>query len=348
MNTQSENILRVGMIGCGEIGVANARSIHNAQNACISMAMDVVEEVAKDIGEKYDAPYTTDVKELLASPDVDAVIISVPHYLHAPLTIEAAKVGKHVMVEKPIAINLEQADEMIETCKQAGILLSVCLVSRYSAMAVKSKELIEKGVIGKITGIKISAISDKPEHYWHGGYSGRVKSDWRIEKAKSGGGYLIMNLVHDIDRLRYITGLEAVRVYSEYDTFATPVEVEDTLTVVLRYNNGAIGSFDGSSCAKGRESFGNRIYGVEGQIVCGNPLRVYTTKNVEGLNANEWNEIRLEEPYDSRVKFIEEFADAVFSKNQPPITGYDGRATLEIIVAAYESGERKAVIELPM
>ncbi|MBM3235201.1 Gfo/Idh/MocA family oxidoreductase [Candidatus Poribacteria bacterium] len=341
-------MLRVGMIGCGEIAVANARSIHNAQNACIAMAMDVVENVAKDIGEKYNAPYTTDVKELLANPDVDAVIISTPHYLHAPLAIQSAEAGKHVMVEKPIAINLKQADEMIAACEKAGVLLSVCFVSRYSASTVKSQELIEQGVIGKIIGIKISGMSNKPEHYWHGGYSGRVKTDWRQQLDKSGGGYLIMNLVHNIDRLRYITGLEAVRVYSEYDTFVTPVEVEDMLNVVIRYNNGAIGSIDGSSGAVGGESFGDRIYGTEGQIVSSNPLRVCTTKSVEGLNANEWNSIKLEEAYDSRVRFIEEFAEAVFAGKQPPITGHDGRATLEIIVAAYESGKRKSVVELPM
>jgi len=336
------------MIGCGEIAVANARSINNAKNACITMAMDVVEDVAKDLGEKYNAPYTTNVEELLANPDVDAVIISTPHYLHAPLAVQAAQAGKHVMVEKPIAINLKQADEMIEACKKAGVLLSVCFVSRYGASTIKAKELIEQGAIGKIIGIKISGMSNKPEHYWHGGYSGRVKTDWRQQLDKSGGGYLIMNLVHNIDRLRYITGLEAVRVYSEYDTFATPVEVEDMLNVVLRYNNGAIGSIDGSSCAAGGESLGDRIYGTDGQIVCSNPLRVYTTKSVEGLNANEWNQLKIEELYDSRVRFIEEFAEAVLDGKQPPITGYDGRATLEIIVAAYESGRRKAVVELPM
>ena len=334
------------MIGCGEIGVANAKSIDGAQNARISMAMDVVEKVAKDIGEQYNAPYTTDVGELLASQEVDAVIISTPHYLHAPLTVQAAKAGKHVMVEKPIAINLEQADEMIAACENAGVLLSVCFVSRYSVYCLKAKELIEKDVIGKIIAVKISAISDKPESYWHGGYSGRVKSDWRVFKEKSGGGYMIMNLVHDIDRLRYITGLEAVRVYSEYDTFATDVEVEDFLSVVIRYDNGAIGSIDGSSCAKGRESFGNRIYGMEGQIIVGNPLRVYTTKSVEGLAANKWNEIRMEEPYDSRVRFIEEFAEAVLEGKQPPITGYDGKATLAIIVGAYKSGETNVPVNL--
>ena len=341
-------MLKVGMIGCGEIAVANARSINSAKNACIAMAMDVVEEVAKDLGEKYDAPYTTDAKELLANPEIDAVIISTPHYLHAPLAIQSAEAGKHVMVEKPIAINLKQADDMIAACEKADELLSVCFVSRYGASTIKIKELIEQGVIGKIIGIKISGMSNKPEHYWHGGYSGRVKTDWRQQLDKSGGGYLIMNLVHNIDRLRYITGLEAVRVYSEYDTFVTPVEVEDMLSVVIRYNNGAIGSIDGSSCAAGGESFGDRIYGTDGQIVCGNTIRVYTEKSVADLNANEWNQIKLEEARDSRVQFIEEFAGAVLEGKQPPITGQDGRATLEIIFAAYESGRRKSVVELPM
>ncbi len=333
--------LRIGIIGCGEIAVSHARSIADARNARIVMTMDVKREVAKDLADRYGAAHTTDLDEVLSNPDVDAVYIATPHYLHAPISIKAADAGKHVMVEKPIAVDLQQARDMIEAAERNGVLLSVCFVMRYRPDVRKAKELLGQGVIGDVIALKMSAMGDKPASYWHGGYSGRVKTDWRTKKDQSGGGILIMNAVHNIDMMRFITGLEAVRVYAEYDTFVTPVEVEDWINVIVRYDNGAIGSIDASSCAKGREGFGDRIFGKEGHIALGNPLRLYTTLPVKGLEPGRWNEIQLPQIRNPRILYIEEFAEAVLSgADEPPVTGEDGLKALQIILAAYESGEK--------
>jgi len=333
--------LKIGIIGCGEIAVSHAHSIADARNARIVMTMDVKGEVAKDLADRYGAAYTTDLDEMLSNSDVDAVYIATPHYLHAPISVKAADAGKHVMVEKPIAVNLQQAQDMIETAKRNGVLLSVCFVMRYRPDVRKAKELIERGAIGDVIALKMSAMVDKPASYWHGGYSGRVKTDWRTKKDQSGGGILIMNAVHNIDVMRFITGLEAIRVYAEYDTFVTPVEVEDWINVIIRYDNGAIGSIDASSCARGKGDFGDRIFGEEGQIVLGTPLRIYTTLPVEGLEPGKWNEVQLPRIGNPRTLYIEEFAESVFSgADKPPVTGEDGLKALQIITAAYESGEK--------
>jgi len=342
--------LRFGMIGAGEIAFgATAKKIEAARNAKIVAVMDPVEEVAKSFAETYSTDWTTETSELLARDDVDAVVISAPHYLHAPLTVQAAEAGKHVLVEKPIACTLEQADRMIDACKRAGVHLSVLLCSRYWSGVVKAKELIEAEAIGKIIALKFHVAGDKPEAYWTGGYTRRVKTDWRTSKEKAGGGILIMNLVHDIDRLRYITGLEAVRVYAEYDTFATNVEVEDFITVSLRYDNGAIGNILASSCARGGKGTGNRIYGTHGQILFEgtDALEVYTTRDVPGLKGNEWTTVRLNS-VDGRLVTIERFADAVLEGRPVDIPGEEARKTLEVILAAYKSGELKQPVTLPL
>ncbi len=338
--------LRIGIIGCGEIAVQHAKGIHGANNAEIGMVMDVVPALAKDLGEKYNVPYTTDIDAFLNQKDIDAVYLAIPHHLHAPLTIKAARAGKHVMVEKPMAVNLTQAEEMIDECRKAGVSLSVCFVLRYLASTIKARELIQRGAIGKVFATEILVMAEKPASYWQGGYTGRAKSDWRTSKEKSGGGILIMNVSHNIDTMRYITGLEAKRVYSEYDTFATPVEVEDTILCILRYDNGAIGCIEASSCARGRGSATDRIYGSEGQIVLGTPLKVYTAKEMKGLKSNRWNEITLKQTYDLRTKYVEEFAEAVLLGREPPITGKDGYAALEVVVAAYKSGQTHTPISL--
>lgn len=341
--------LRIGMIGCGEIAYkATGHSIRASTNAEMVVAMDPVEEVARSFGEAFGVEATTGVDAVLSSPDVDAVVISTPHYLHAPLTIAAARAGKHVMVEKPIACTLEQADAMIAACRKAGVLLAVNLVSRYDPDAAQAKEWIAQGAIGKIIACKFHAASNKPDSYWTGGYTGRVQTVWRKSKEQSGGGMLIMNLVHDIDRFRYITGLEAVRVYAEYDTYATDVEVEDFITLSIRYDNGAIGNLMASSCARGNEGTGNRIYGTEGQIIFDrDKLRIYTNRETEGLQSGAWNEVQVP-VIDARQVFIERFADAWSEGRTPDIPGEEGRKTLEVIYAAYRSGEIHQPVSLPM
>lgn len=346
--TESDKI-RIGMIGCGEIAYkATAQSIQGIDNAEMIVGVDPVEHVARSFGETYGIETTTNLDAVLDSPDVDAVVISTPHFTHAPLAIAAAQAGKHVMVEKPIAVNLEQADAMIAACRDAGVLLAVNLCSRYEPPAVKAKELIAKGAIGGIMALKFHGASNKADSYWTGGFTQRVHTTWRKSKEESGGGILIMNFVHDIDRLRYITGLEAVRVYAEYDTYVTDVEVEDFIAVSLRYDSGAIGSLLASSCARGGESTGNRIYGSCGQIVFGRGgMRVYTTQEVEGLEQNGWTTFDLPR-VDSRGISLQRFAQAIQEGTPVDIPGEEGRKTLETIYAAYRSGEIHQPVDLPI
>ena len=348
----------MGIIGCGEItSKSTAPAFIEAGNVEIGMVMDVIEWAARDLGKRYGVPYTTDLREVLSNRDIDFVYIATPHHLHAPVGIESAKAGKHVIVEKPIAVDLEQADAIISECRRNEVKLTICFPLRYKPHIIKAKELVDEKVLGKIIGMRITNLGMKPGSYWMGGYTGRVKSDWRTSKEKSGGGILIMNSIHDIDFMRYITGLEARRVYSEYDTFLTPVEVEDFINVTIRYANRAIGTIEASSCADSgpgsRETYGNSIYGSQGQLIIPSPygspfLWLYTMKDTEFGEAETWHKIILEKKHNHLTRFIEEFADAVLSGDDPPVTGEDGRNALEIVIAAYESGLKKSPIDLPL
>jgi len=344
--------LRLGMIGCGEIAVQTAKGIAAAASVQHVMVMDVSERVARDMGETHGVPYTTSVEELLADPNVDAVYIAIPHYLHAPLTIQALQAGKHVLVEKPIATTLADADAMIAAARATGKTLSVAYHAQVDAGCQAIRTLIADGAIGKVVGTRIVFRGDKPASYWHGGYSGRIQTDWRVSKAKAGGGVLIMNTVHDLNTLRYMTGLEATRVYAEYDTYATPVEVEDYIAVTYRYTNGAIGTLEAGSAIRGRDPVGevNRIYGEAGQITLGNPARIYVTREVAGLAAGAWQDVPAP-PRDragGRAAIVDGFARAVLGGQAPPVRAEDGRAALEIIVAAYQSGQEHRPIALPL
>ncbi len=342
--------LKIGMIGCGEIAFkSTAKAIQASRNAEMVIGMDTIAEVASSFGETYDVPHTTEVDDVLSHPDVEAVVISAPHFLHEPLTVQAARAGKHVMCEKPIACTLEQADRMIAACRDAGVLLSINLMTRYSAQTEKAKELVDAGAVGRIIGLQFHVMADKPESYWTGGYTGRVKTDWRMSREKSGGGVLVMNLIHDMDRFRYITGLEAVRAFAEFDTFCTDTEVEDYVSATYRYDNGAIGSVTAASCARGGVAHGNRITGTDGQILFERrELKVFTRKENIGLKPGEWNTVPMPEEDYPVQRYVERFADAVSSNQQPDIPGEEGRKALELVVAAYRSGENHSMVEIPL
>ena len=343
--------VKFGMIGCGEAAFElSGKAIKDARNAEMIIAMDPVPDVARSFGERFGVPYTTKLEEVLENGEVEAVVISTPHFLHEPLTVQAAKAGKHVMCEKPIACSIDQADRMIEACREAGVFLTVSMIPRYDPATVKAKELVAQGAIGQVVGLQSHLIVHKPESYWNGGLTGRVKSDWRKYWEQSGGGILMMNLVYEVDRFRYITGLEVTRASCEYDTFCTNVAVEDYITVIYRYHNGAIGTVTAASCTHGGRGPGNRIVGTEGQIVFEaaeipistfrmKRLLVFTHSNVAGLKPGKWNKVPLALGGSPRQIYVERFAGAVLTGQPVDIPGEEGRKVLEATLAAYQSAE---------
>ncbi|MCS7253379.1 MAG: Gfo/Idh/MocA family oxidoreductase [Armatimonadota bacterium] len=337
--------MRFGIIGCGEIAVRTAEAIAQSESATVVATMDVNEGLAKDLAERHNVRYSTDLDELLSWDDVDAVYISTPHHLHAPQAIRSAEAKKHIVVEKPMALNVAEAKEMIEACKSNGVVLSVCFPMRYLPHIRKAKELLSKGTIGRVVGISIKVLIDKPASYWTGGYTGRAKTDWRMHKETAGGGILIMNAIHNIDWMRYLTGLEVERVYAEYGTLVTEgIDVEDVACVVLRYANGAVGMIEALSCAAGSygpgQWSGDRIYGTHGTIVLTEPLRLYTKVGDLGYPTNQWIEVPSREmERNDRKLFIDDFVRSVSEGKEPLVSAYDGLVSVAIIEAAYISLE---------
>jgi len=344
--------VRFALIGCGEIGLHTAESARRAADTCeLTVVQDIVPELARDCAEHYGVPWCADYGAVLARKDVDAVVISTPHYLHAPLTVQAARAGKHVLCEKPIACTLAQADEMIAACRESGVRLSVLHTTRFGPGLAEIREQLHQGIIGRIVALHISRFIGKPESYWNGGYSGRAKSDWRKSKEKAGGGVAIMNLIHDTDRLHWLAGLTPERVYAEMDTHCTATEVEDDIAIVVRYTNGAIGSIVGCSCAHGKGLNASRLVGTCGQMSLEGSGGVFTTRQTTpGLAPEVWHEFpKRQKRSDQRAVQMRMFAEAVLSRveNAPlPVSGEEARASLAFILAAYESAGRKAPVLL--
>jgi predicted dehydrogenase len=344
--------LRIGMIGCGEIAVRNAMAIKNSPFAQVSMALDLQEKLAQDLAGRHGARYTTDIAELLDS-EIEAVLISTPHHLHAPLAIQAAEHGKHVIVEKPIALNPEQAQQILSACRQAGVTLSVMYCERYQPHIQRAKQIVGSGALGNFMGAALIFQADKAMAYWSGGFSGRVHTDWRTAPEKSGGGVLIFNIVHYLDIIRYLSEAEVSRVSSVYTTLDSPTQTEDSISMSLQFANRAVGSVLASSCVRGGGGWLEiRLWGMDGQLVIRNPnlaktpLEFFSLRKFENYPPGHWHALGKFPQIDERSLFISRFAQAVCNGQAPDISGEDALAVQKIVDAAYRSGASGQAVEI--
>ncbi len=343
--------LRFGLIGCGEIAVETSKAIIASDLAEVVVCMDVVEGMAADLAGTHGARSTTSFEEVLADEQVQAVVLSTPHYLHVTQTVAAAEAGKHVLVEKPIACDLVQADTMIAATEKAGVKLDVLYPARFGFQAEKVRELYQAGALGKILAIHFDNMSAKPEKYWKGGWTGRIQTDWRMSREKAGGGVTIMNLSHNIDAMIYALDMKPTRLFAEFDNFRTPqVDVEDFLAFTMRLEGGTIVSLNAASGCVADDIRGDIIYGDKGQIAMRyNFFRVFLTEPFGDIPAGEWHDMPLpKDRNDGRLVHVNGFAKAVLQGATEPVPGPQARRALEIVRAAYISGQTHEVVHFPV
>jgi UDP-N-acetyl-2-amino-2-deoxyglucuronate dehydrogenase len=343
-----EKRLRVGVVGGGDIGLRNANSVQAAPAARVAAVCDINPEVLRDLAKRFKVPAIPEYERLLARPDVDAVLLCLPHNLHAPFAIQAAQAGKHVLLEKPMGANLHDATRIVEACRQAGVRLSVNFSFRYCPAVQLARHLIRDGVLGEIFGVQINLLMFKGARYWAGGFTARASGDWRASKEQAGGGILILQVCHAIDYLRYCTGLEVTRTSSEYGTFASPVEVEDAVVVNLEYDNSAIGSITASSYWRATPLDEVRVWGTRGALTIkeNNGISYWSARRWRKLGAGKEHHIDQLPKVNHTAKWIHRFAVANANDEPHDITGKDGWINNAIIEAAYDSRELGQAVEV--
>jgi predicted dehydrogenase/NADPH:quinone reductase-like Zn-dependent oxidoreductase len=344
-------LLRVAVIGCGQRGTSSAAQIQRAEHTRLAMVMDANGELACRLGEQSAVPWTTDYSELLANDAVDAVFICTPHHLHADQAIAAAQTGKHIIVEKPLARNLEEATRAVRAARDAGVQLSVWLGTRYLPQVVKAKQLVESGAVGNILGAHVAYHRYTPAHYWQQGAKGGG-TDWRSKWETAGGGVLIMTAIHYLDWLLYLSGLNVKEVSARYGTLDSPIQVEDAIVIWLTFQNGALATLNVSSCVQGlgRELVEFRLWGTEGCISLSEPFQFYSSRLVDGKRPERWQSLKpLPKLRREQIEFLDRFALAVLKGEPPEITGEDGLRVQAFIEAAYRSSRegRAMVVNYP-
>jgi predicted dehydrogenase len=338
--------LRVGLLGCGDIGVQNAAAIEAAPNVKLSACCDPNQALAEDLGLTYGADVAPTSDAVLESDRVDAVLLSLPHHLHAPVGVAAAAAGKHVIVEKPLANSLEAGVELVRAAERAGVVLSVCFPHRYKPEMIVARSLIQAGALGEFAGVLLNFFMDKPASYWVGGFSGRAHSDWRSSRAQAGGGVLIMNLSHYLDLVRHLTGVEAETVTAQIQAADAAGDVEDACSVSVTYDNEALGSLFGGAALRGSEpSRDFRLWGPDGHITLEPDPLVYTLRALDGrLRTNRWQTFGRLPRVNIRAVYFSRLATAIDRGDAPDVDGADGLAVQAFIEAAYRSTESGSAV----
>ncbi len=224
---------RVGLVGCGGISSAHIPALMRMENVTIAAVCDPKEDRARAAAEKTGAGIARDFDEMIARPDIDAVHILTPHYLHAPMAIAALGAGKHVLTEKPMATTLPDARAMIAASRASTARLGVIFQNRYNPATLELKRLVASKEGGALIGARATVAWKREAPYY-------LESGWRGQMATEGGGSLINQSIHTLDLLSYIAGrpIARVRGHISTDLLSGAVEVETSCHAVAEYEGG--------------------------------------------------------------------------------------------------------------
>lgn len=296
----------------------------------------------------YGAEAEPSTDALLARPDVDVVVIATPHSTHLALATAAAEAGKHIYLEKPMALDVAECDQIIEACRRAGVVLTIAKQTRYMQMSMKAKELIDAGEIGELRYIRpmspISGLGVAAGNHWS-------------EKPGEGNGFLDWGS-HCCDALRWFTGSDAVRVYADMDNFSGMPSADPTAVVQIRMANGVIAQvfmcFEVPTPGIGTNSNNQYFFmGSEGMLEFDlDRVRLGRGEAWETVwELPTWiNPLQPSNPrrIGNSARQVQEFIDALREGRPPKITGEDGRAAIEMSQAATLSARTGRAVDLPL
>ncbi len=342
-------IVGVGLVGSQFISTIHAESLRHVPQADVRAVMSPTAGHARDFAAKYGIPHHfQDLDALLARDDIDLVVVGAPNFAHCDITVRAAQAGKHVVVEKPFALNLAEADRMIEACERAGVKLmyaeELCFTPKY----VKLKQLLDDGALGRPVLFKQSEKHDGPHaaHFW--------------DVERSGGGVTMDMGCHAVQFFRWLNRNNPVTsVYAQMNTsvHAGKTRGEDNAILILEFENGVVALAEESWTKLGGMDDRAEIHGSEGvayaDVLQGNSIQTYSQKGVgyaveKAGNTVGWSYVMYEEIWNYGFpQEFQHFVDCVLHDRQPLVTGADGRAVLEILFAAYESAGAGRKIMLP-
>lgn len=345
--------IHFGVIGAG--GIADRRTIPGllkSNHAELVAIMGPNTERTEKLRIKYNAKYAyTSEVDLLRNPEIDAVYIASPVNMHLSQAKLAADYGKHILLEKPLALNAEEAQELLAYCAARKVRIAAGFMMRFGTCINAMKHAYESGKIGRL----ISAYA----HFtcWYPDIPG----SWRQEKALGGGGALMDMGVHMIDLIHYVTGSKTCQVAAMHDTLAFNYEVEDSSNVLLRLENGALCTVQSNfSIPDEAAKWRFELFGTKGRLMGSEIIGQVDGGSVEALYLEDAGEYDAQQDGNRNAKVqqlsgefgdlyqrqIDSFCDSVLN-NKPFVSdAQDGLFAQQVVQAAYRSNDENKIISL--
>ncbi|MBM6596293.1 Gfo/Idh/MocA family protein [Microvirga pudoricolor] len=335
--------LGIGIIGCGTIAERMIKAWHpHMRNARLVAASDINGGRVEHFKERFgvERGYAEE-SALLNDPDVDAVFVLTPNFLHAPQTIAAARAGKHVLCQKPLALTTDEASRMIDAAKENNVTLMAAFVKRFWPYYAAVRKLIDDGALGRVVSIRTQFSHSGIGKYYV------PASNWFNDRAKAGGGPLADLGVHHFDVMRWLVGAEVDYVSAEMtNSNGVSDALEDNAIVNLGFANGVVGQgyYSFTTVAPPGVTLERlEVYGTVGSVIVtlSHPGRVvvqYCTETGPLANLG-WVDLPVTEPVPAFGLMLQHFVDCIREGRQPVTVGEDGLRTVEIAEHAYISAK---------
>jgi len=342
--------VKVGIIGSGfEADIHAAAFRIMPEEAEVAAVASPSAGHAEALAKRYGIPRVfRDYREMLGERDIEMVTITAPNFLHAGMTADIANAGKHVVCEKPLCMTLEEAGQMIETCRKQGVLLLYAEELFFTPKYVKAKEMADQGAFGKVYLVKQSEKHFGPHADWF----------WDMERA--GGGALMDLGCHGIAFCYWFLGRPAIKsVQCQMGTYvhAEKTRGEDNSICILEFENGAVGMVEDSWARRGGMDDRIEVYGDGGvtyaNLLMGNALPTFSEQGYgyaveKAPDTKGWTYPVFEELWNYGFpQEMRHFARCVRGREEPMATGEDGRVVMEAIYAGYASAGKGQKISLP-
>ncbi|MFC4557929.1 Gfo/Idh/MocA family protein [Virgibacillus kekensis] len=329
--------MNFAIVGCGFIAKKHATSIDKIDAAKLVAVCDKVPATMEFYKEKYDAKPYTKLEQVLEKEDIDVVCICTPSGFHASIAVQIAEAKKHIIVEKPIAMTIEDTNKIIDACNVNNVKLAVVHPNRFRPVVQELRKIMDRGLLGKISHASCIVNWNRNQEYYD-------QAPWRGTKQHDGG-VLMNQAIHNLDLLLWFIG-NPEQVFSMEATRFRNIEAEDVSVGTIKFDSGAIGTVEASTTVYPKnyeESL--TIFGENGTVKIGGTNALYfehlDIMDMSDYEINELKESIKADPWGTpgHQWIIEDMVNANNENRNPAVTGVDGKNALKLVLSFYESAK---------
>lgn len=329
-----QHIMGVAVIGCGIIANNHIQPILEMEQAELLYLVDVDEPKAKDLAKTYRCDYGVDIDQVLQDDRVQVVHILTPHYLHYPMTKKAIEAGKHVVLEKPVTIHVEDARDLERLAKRHHRQVATVFQNRLNPSSIEAKHLINSGQLGVIKGIKAVVTWSRDGAYYE-------QADWRGKWKTEGGGLLINQAIHVLDLMRWLGGpMKKIKGHVDTRLLDAYIEVDDTADATITYDSGAVGIFYGTNNYVDNSAIEMEILGEKAKLrLMDNGLWLDKGQGYKQITHDEKATNGKSYWGNSHELLIKKAYEAIAKGDKIATDITEGLKTLEIVQGIYQSSK---------